>query len=177
MFNHSSGQLGEVALWPVTKNRRLPFGSDKTNLTVTQMLACVDDYDYDVMPMLMVMLMVMLILMLMVMLMVMLMLMLMVMMMLLLMLMLMVMLMVMMLTMAHRLPANDRSSLTVTHRLAFVTAAQAEVGLLAETTYVRSLIHIPINLNGLKITRYAHFVKRHVDCCQDSRSLHIDHSR
>ena len=23
------------------------FGSDKTNLTVTQMLACVDDYDYD----------------------------------------------------------------------------------------------------------------------------------
>ena len=91
--------------------------------------------------------------------------------------MLMVMLMVMMLTMAHRLPANDRSSLTVTHRLAFVTAAQAEVGLLAETTYVRSLIHIPINLNGLKITRYAHFVKRHVDCCQDSRSLHIDHSR
>ena len=32
---------------PVTKNRRLPFGSDKTNLTVTQMLACVDDYNYD----------------------------------------------------------------------------------------------------------------------------------
>ena len=47
MFNHSSSQLDEVALWPVTKNHRLPFGSDKTNLTVTQMLACVDDYDYD----------------------------------------------------------------------------------------------------------------------------------
>ena len=167
MFNHSSSQLGKVALWPVTKNRRLPFGSDKTNLTVTQMLACVEDYDYDVMLMLMVMLMVMLMLMVMVMMM----------MMLLLMLMLMVMLMVMMLTMAHRLPANDRSNLTGTHSLTFVTAAQAEVGLLAETTYVRSLIHIPINLNGLKITRYAHFVKRHVDCCQDSRSLHIDHSR
>ena len=47
MFNHLSSQLGEVALWLVTKNHRLPFGSDKTNLTVTQMLACVDDYDYD----------------------------------------------------------------------------------------------------------------------------------
>ena len=46
------------------------------------------------------------------------------------MLMLMVMLMVMMLTMAHRLPANDKSSLTGTHSLTFVTAAQAVVGLL-----------------------------------------------
>ena len=84
------------------------------------MLACVDDYDYDGYAV------VLLILMLLVMLM-----------------------LVMMLTMAHRLPANDRSSLTVTHSLTFVTAAQAEVGLLAETTYVRSLIHIPINLNSI----------------------------
>ena len=90
----------------MASDKESPFGSDKTNLTVTQMLACVDDYDYDVMLMLMLMLMVML------------------------MLMLMVMPMVMMLTMAHRLPANDRSSLTVTHSLTFVTAAQAVVGLL-----------------------------------------------
>ena len=47
MFNHSSSQLDEVALWPVTKNHRLPFGSDKTNLTVTQMFACVDEFGYD----------------------------------------------------------------------------------------------------------------------------------
>ena len=81
-------------------DKESPFGSDKTNLTVTQMLACVDDYDYDGYAVVMLMLM------------------------------LMVMLMVMMLTMAHRLPANDRSSLTVTHSLTFVTAAQAVVGLL-----------------------------------------------
>lgn len=101
MFNHSSSQLDEVALWPVTKNHRLPFGSDKTNLTVTQMLACVDDYDYDGYAVVMLMLMLLVMLML-----------------------------VMMLTMAHRLPANDRSSLTVTHSLTFVTAARAIVGLL-----------------------------------------------
>ena len=57
----------------------------------------------------------------------------------------------------------------MTHSLTFVTAARAIVGLLAETTYNHSLIHIPINLKGLKITRYAHFVKRRVDCCQDSK--------
>ena len=29
-------------------DKESPFGSDKTNLTVTQMLACADDFDYDV---------------------------------------------------------------------------------------------------------------------------------
>ena len=28
-------------------DKESPFGSDKTNLTVTQMLACVDDHNYD----------------------------------------------------------------------------------------------------------------------------------